>query len=177
MRNFFNVVLIGPMGAGKTSMGKALARELDWEFHDSDQVIEKKAGVNLLWIYDLEGEPGFQKREKQVISELVQKKGIILATGGGTVALPENRKAISSTGLIVYLSATLDDQLVRTGYSKKRPLSPKKEERRIMLEDLHKRYVPIYEELADIVYPTDDKPSKAAVRNLIKLIRKYDISF
>lgn len=176
MQNFSNIVLIGPMGAGKTSIGKALAREIGWDFYDSDQVIEEYAGVEILWIYDLEGEAGFRKREKKVVFELMQKRHIVLATGGSTVAVEENRKAIKNGGLIIYLCTSLADQLIRTGYSKKRPLSPEVEERRSILKKLHDDYVPLYEQLADIVYNTDKKPTRIAVADLIKLIRKNSSS-
>lgn len=172
MRDLYNIVLIGPMGAGKTSIGKALAREIGWSFYDSDQVIEERAGVDLLWIYDLEGDEGFHRREQKVIIDLMQKRNIILATGGSTVAITESRKKISEHGLVVYLYTSLDDQLVRTGYSKKRPLSVELEERRNILKRLHEEYLPIYEELADIAYDTDHKPTKAAVADLIKLIKE-----
>jgi len=172
MQNFLNIVLIGPMGAGKTSMGKALAKEIGWEFYDSDQLIEERAGADLLWIYDLEGEEGFHRREKKVIEELMQKRNIVLATGGSSVAIPENRAAIIVNSMVVYLSISLDDQLVRTGYSKKRPLSPELEERRTILKKLHTKYVPLYEELADVVYNTNHRSTKGAVTELVKLIYK-----
>ena len=175
MRNPYNIVLIGPMGAGKTSMGKALSREIGWDFYDSDQVIEERAGVDLLWIYDLEGEEGFRGREQTVIADLMQKRNIVLATGGSTVAVAANRAAISTHGIIVYLYTSLDDQLVRTGYSKKRPLSSELEERRSILKQLHEEYVPLYEDLADIVYNADNKATKNAVVELIKLIREKKV--
>ncbi|MBU0744717.1 MAG: shikimate kinase AroK [Gammaproteobacteria bacterium] len=176
MRNFINIVLIGPMGAGKTSMGKALARKIGWTFYDSDQVVEEIAGVDLLWIYDLEGEEGFHRREQKVISDLMQKRNIVLATGGSTVAVPENRDALVEGGLIIYLSTSLDDQLIRTGYSKKRPLSPELEERRGILKRLHEQYVPLYEDLSDISYNTDNKPTRVAVSDLVNLIREKNTS-
>ncbi len=171
MRSKYNIVLIGPMGAGKTSIGKALSREIGWEFYDSDQVIEERAGVEVLWIYDLEGEAGFHRREQKVIAELTQKCNIILATGGSTVAIAENRQAISRHGIVIYLYTSLDDQLVRTGYSKKRPLSAEVEQRRNILKQLHDEYMPLYEELADIVYNTDHKSTQVAVADLVKLIK------
>ena len=87
MHKFLNIVLVGPMGAGKSSIGRAFDKEIGWNFYDSDQIIEERAVVDLLWIYDLEGEEGFRVREKKVIAELIQEKNIVLATGGSTVAI------------------------------------------------------------------------------------------
>lgn len=175
VKSFLNIVLVGPMGAGKTSTGKALAREIGWEFYDSDQVVEKRAGVDLLWIYDLEGEAGFQKREHAVISELAKMPNIVLATGGGTLATCENRKILSSNSLIVYLSTSLEEQLIRTGYNNKRPLSSKVEERRVALSTLQEKHVPYYEGLADIVYTSDSKTTKGSVTKLVELIAEKNI--
>lgn len=172
MRDFHNIVLIGPMGAGKTSIGKALALKIGWDFYDSDHVIEEYAGVDLLWIYDLEGEEGFHKREQRVIKELMQKRNIVLATGGSTVAISKNREVILSGGLIIYLATSLNDQVIRTGFSKKRPLSPELDKRRAILKQLREKYVPLYEELADIIYNTDNKSTKTAVADLVKLIKE-----
>lgn len=172
MKNSLNIVLIGPMGAGKTSVGKGLAKEIGWDFYDSDHVVADRAGVNLLWIYDLEGEEGFHKREQKVIAELMQKSNIVLATGGSTVKTAENRVIIAAQGLVVYLSTSLDDQLIRTGYSKNRPLSPELEIRRFALKKLHAEYVPIYEELADIIYDTDHKSTRLVVADLIQLVHQ-----
>lgn len=177
MNNHCNIVLIGPMGAGKTSIGKALARTIDWEFYDSDQVIEERSGVELLWIYDLEGEVGFQHREQKVISELTKKNHIVLATGGSTVNILENRKAIKRNSLVIYLSASINDQLIRTGYGKgKRPLSSAIEERKIVLQNLHTKYTHFYEELADITYITDGKITNKILNDLINLINEENPS-
>lgn len=174
MKNPINIVLVGPMGAGKTSIGKALAKTINWSFSDSDQVIEERAGVDLLWIYDLEGEEGFRKREQKIIAELVQEQDIVLATGGSTVAVAENRAVIAQNSFVIYLRTSLDDQLVRTGYSKKRPLSAELEERRGILKQLRQEYEPLYEELSDIIYDTDNKSARAVVVDLIKLMQKQD---
>ena len=160
------------MGVGKTSIGKAFAKEISWAFYDSDQIIEERSGADLLWIYDLEGEEGFRRREQKIVSEFPQKRNIVLASGGGTVALVENRIAISTNSFVIYLRTSLDDQLVRTGYSKKRPLSPEVEERRCILKQLRQEHEPLYEELADIIYDTDNKPTRTAVTDLIKLTQK-----
>lgn len=177
MANLYNIVLVGPMGAGKTSIGKSLAKAVGWSFYDSDQLVEERAGVDLLWIYDLEGEDGFHKREQKIIAELVQEPNIILATGGSTVAVPENCAAIATNSFVIYLRTSLDDQLVRTSYGKKRPLSTITEERRNILQQLRKKYEPLYEDLADVIYDTNHKPTPIATADLIKLIQKSGKSF
>jgi shikimate kinase len=177
MTNQYNIVLIGPMGAGKTSIGKALARTMGWEFFDSDQEIEDRAGVDLLWIYDLEGESGFHKREQKVIADLMQKKNIILATGGSTVVVPENRQAICRSGIVIYLSTSLDDQFIRTGLSKKRPLAREASARRDTLKRFRDECVPLYEDLADIIYSTGNQSAQNAVSDLIKLIKEQKPGF
>lgn len=167
-----NVFLVGPMGAGKTSIGRALARELYLNFYDSDQVIEERAGASLLWIHDLEGEAGFMQREIKVIAELTALQGIILATGGGTVASPENRVALAKSGVVVYLKTNLNEQLRRVRYCKKRPLAPVLEERREKLMNLSATYGPLYEELADIIYDTYNKSTRFIISELKELILK-----
>ena len=170
MRNFSNIVLIGPMGAGKTSIGRALAKEIGWEFYDSDQVIEEGSGVDLLWIYDVEGCEGFARREQKVICELMQKTNIVLATGGGTVANCTNCELIIEKGFVIYLTTSLVDQLVRTGYSKKRPLSNESSKRLEALKYWQAECSPVYEKLADVTYNTDSKTLKAAVADLVLLV-------
>ena len=171
MRKCHNIVLIGPVGAGKTSLGKLLADEINWDFYDSDNVLEERSGVNLLWIYDLEGHEGLRKREEFIIGELVQQSRIVLSTGGESVASLKNRNIIRKYGLVVYLAISLDDQLLRTGYGKKRPLSMEDSERLSTLVKLQKEYLPIYKELADISYSTTNKHPKVVVADLIELIK------
>jgi shikimate kinase len=177
MSNLYNIVLIGPMGVGKTSIGKAFAKMVGWDFYDSDQVIEERAGADILWIYDLEGEVGFRQREQKIIAELVQKPNIVLATGGSTVAIAENCTAIAGNSFVIYLYTSLDDQLARTGYGKKRPLSTETEERCSILKQLRQKYEPLYEELANISYNTDHKSTNVAATELIKLLQKAGKSF
>lgn len=165
------IVLIGPMGAGKSSIGRALASSIGWDFYDSDQLIEERAGVDLLWVYDVEGEAGLNKREGQVLTELMQQSRIVISTGGSTIADANNRKLIKS-GLVIYLSVSLNEQLNRTSYSKKRPLATEDSVRLAMLKKMQEQYLPLYEELADLTYATDNRPTKNTVLDLISLIRK-----
>ena len=105
-----NIFLIGPMGAGKSTIGRALAKEVKLEFFDSDEVIEERAGADIAWIFDVEGEEGFRRREQKVIDELTQRTNIVLATGGGVVMTPENRNALAGSGTVIYLKTSLQHQ-------------------------------------------------------------------
>ena len=117
-----NIILIGMMGAGKTTIGRALASHLDKEFVDSDHEIQKRTGVKIPVIFEIEGEAGFRKRESEVLAELTERKNIILATGGGAVLNPENREILRRSGIVVYLRASVGDLYRRTQHDKNRPL-------------------------------------------------------
>ena len=167
-----NIFLIGPMGAGKTSIGRHLAQTLNLVFYDSDEVIEARTGADIPWILDIEGEEGFRKREENVIAELTKLRNIVLATGGGVVASPENRQALAENGTIIYLKASIDGQIERTGRSKKRPLSSEKSLRVEKLQNLWSEYAPLYESLADFTCYTENSSLMSIVLNIIKRIRK-----
>lgn len=164
-----NIFLIGPMGAGKSTIGRTLAKELKLEFYDSDEVIEKRAGTDISWIFDVEGEDGFRKREQKVIEELTQKTNIVLATGGGVIMTPENRNALAGRGIVIYLKTSLQQQFERTKRDTKRPLlqTPDLEGR---LELLRSEREPFYEELADICFETDKLTVKAVANNIIRYL-------
>ena len=117
-----NLTLVGPMGAGKSTIGRLLARELGLAFKDSDRVIEERTGASIPLIFELEGERGFRDREQQVIAELMQCRGLVLATGGGAILRPENRSTLVSGSLVVYLHTSVEHQLERTARDRTRPL-------------------------------------------------------
>nr|AAX77742.1 unknown protein [synthetic construct] len=164
-----NIFLIGPVGAGKSTIGKQLAKQLKLEFIDSDDVIEKKCGVDINWIFDLEGEEGFRKREREVIAEiLAEKQNIVLATGGGAILDPETRSLLSSRGKVVYLEATIEQQLERTSKDTKRPLL-RVDDKRPVLEQLMAEREPLYRSIADVVVETNG----ATVKNIVNKISTF----
>jgi shikimate kinase len=157
------------MGAGKSTIGRALAKELKLEFFDSDEVIEQRSGADIAWIFDIEGEEGFRQREIKVIDELTQKNNIVLATGGGVIISPENRTVLAARGTVIYLKTSLEQQYERTKRDTRRPLlqTDNLTER---LEELRVERQPHYEELADISFETDKLTVKAVANNIIKYL-------
>ncbi len=165
-----NIFLIGPMGAGKSTIGRTLAKELKLEFYDSDEVIEERTGADISWIYDVEGEEGYRRREQKVIEELTQKTNIVLATGGGVIMTPENRNALAGRGTVIYLKTSLQQQFERTKRdSTKRPML-QKHDLEDRLERLRLECEPFYEELSDVSFDTDKLTVKAVANNIIKYI-------
>ena len=164
-----NIFLVGPMGAGKSTFGRHLADELHLEFYDSDQEIERRTGADITWIFDLEGEEGFRKREENVINDLTDKQGIVLATGGGSIMTKAVRNRLSARGIVVYLQTTIDKQVARTQRDKRRPLLQKDDPEQV-LRDLAEKRNPLYEEVADYVVDTDDQSARAVANQIISKI-------
>ena len=162
-----NIFLVGPMGAGKSTIGRHLAQMLHLEFHDSDQEIESRTGADIAWVFDVEGEEGFRRREAQVISDLTEKQGIVLATGGGSVQSKDIRNYLSARGIVVYLETTIDKQVARTQRDKRRPLLQVDNPREV-LEELVELRNPLYEEIADIVVKTDEQSAKVVANQIIE---------
>lgn len=167
MNSSGNVFLVGPMGAGKSTIGRRLAQALGCEFLDSDREIEQRTGTSISTIFELEGETGFRLREKAVIDELTQRQGIVLATGGGAVLDPDNRRCLSERGLVVYLKTSVDEQLRRTCRDHSRPLL-QTSDRRSRLEALLAVRDPLYREVAEFVLNTDDRQAKQMVRCILR---------
>ena len=157
------------MGAGKSTIGRALAKELKLEFFDTDEVIEERTGATVAWIFDVEGEEGVRVREQKVIEELTQKNNIVLATGGGVVMTPENRNALAGRGTVIYLKTSLQQQFERTKRDTKRPLlqTPNLE---VRLEALRDEREPFYDELSDVSFETDKLTVKAVANKIIKYL-------
>jgi shikimate kinase len=161
-----NVFLVGPMGAGKTTIGRLLADELHLDFLDADREIEERSGVDIPWIFDKEGEEGFRRREAEVIDDLTMRTGVLLSTGGGAVLDVHNRQYLMSRGTVVYLYATVEEQVRRTAKDRKRPLlqtdSPQKVLRNLM--DIRD---PLYREAAHIIVETDGRAPRTVVQEII----------
>lgn len=165
-----NIFLVGPMGAGKSTIGRHLAEQLHLEFFDSDQEIEKRTGADIAWVFDVEGEAGFRVREEKVIDDLTEKQGIVLATGGGSVASKEVRNRLSARGIVVYLETPIEKQVARTQRDKRRPLLQTDEDSRTVLERLAQERNALYEDVADFTVKTDEQSAKVVASQIIRKI-------
>ncbi len=158
------------MGAGKSTIGRLLSQELKLEFVDSDREIEKRAGADIPWIFDVEGESGFRDREEGVIEALSLRKDIVLSTGGGAILRPENRVMLQANGTVVYLETSVEQQLDRTSRDKNRPLL-QTENPQAVLEELMSIRHPLYLDTADIVVVTDKRHPKTVVTEIIRQLK------
>ena len=162
-----NVFLIGPMGAGKTTVGSLLAKAMGREFFDSDAVLQERTGVTVSEIFEREGEQGFRRREREVIAELVQRKSIVLATGGGAVLDADNRRLLASRGTVIYLRVPLDAQLQHLRADRSRPLLQNGDPEEI-LKRLSREREPLYRELCDYQINMDDLTVRAASERIVE---------
>lgn len=176
MKKTTNIFLVGPMGAGKTTIGKLLSERLRLVFVDADKYIEDVTGADIPWIFDVEGEAGFRERETRAIDELSQADGVLLATGGGAVTREENRTLLSSRGVVVYLYATVDQQFERTSRDRNRPLLQNDNPRQV-LENLFVVRDPLYREVADIIVTTDNRPPHIVARDIGDQVSDYIKNF
>jgi shikimate kinase len=161
-----NVFLVGLMGAGKTTVGRIIARRLKLRFYDSDHEIERRCGVKIPLIFEIEGEPGFRAREQQAIAELTALQGIVLATGGGAVLDEENRRRLSAGGTVVYLQARPEDLFERVRQDRNRPLLAGTDAL-ARLRELHVQRDPLYRAVADLVIETGTQSVQALARELV----------
>ena len=171
MKKTANIFLVGPMGAGKTTIGRQLAAALGKEFVDSDHEIEARTGASIPWIFDVEGEEGFRRREAVVIDELTRRQNIVLATGGGAVLDETNRRHLRNRGTVIYLAADVDHLLQRTRHDRNRPLL-QTDDPRARLEELMRIRDPLYREVADIVLQTDQSSVRHAVERINRALKK-----
>jgi shikimate kinase len=155
------------MGAGKTTIGKSLAQHLKLSFADTDTEIEARTGADIPWIFDVEGEEGFREREQQVVGEMTEWDDIVLATGGGVILRPENRRALAGRGFVVYLYATVEEQVRRTRRDRRRPLLQKGDPEDI-LRSLMAERDPLYREIADHIIETDTCSPRTVAQRLVR---------
>ena len=164
-----NIFLIGPMGSGKTTIGRQLAKVFGLEFYDCDHELERLTGASVNLIFDLEGEAGFRLRESQLLKQLTAKTGVLIATGGGTICNEENRRMLRSQGLVVYLQTSIENQLKRLSRDKSRPLL-QAEDREQRLLKLARVRNPLYDATADLVFSTRNSSVYATAKALSSAI-------
>lgn len=161
------------MGAGKTTIGRHLAHTLDRQFLDLDHEMEARCGVRVALIFDIEGEAGFRRRETALLDECSQYRGMVLATGGGAVLAPENRRILKERGMVVYLRADIDELFRRVARDRTRPML-KASDPRQRIADLLVQREPLYEEVADVTLDTGAMPVAQVVRNLLPYIKEFE---
>ena len=167
-----NIVLVGPMGSGKTSVGRRLACVLKRDFFDSDFEIVARTGVAIDHIFDVEGEKGFRNRETSMLTDLCEISNIVIATGGGIVIKPENRELLKHNSFVVYLSSSVEQLVNRTARSKSRPLLERSTNREQTIKDILEARESFYQEVADIVIDTTGKKLYAIINEITKSISK-----
>ena len=167
-----NIVLVGPMGSGKTSVGRRLACVLKRDFFDSDFEIVARTGVAIDHIFDVEGEEGFRNRETSMLTDLCEISNIVIATGGGIVIKPENRELLKHNSFVVYLSSSVEQLVNRTARSKSRPLLERSTNREQTIKDILEARESFYQEVADIVIDTTGKKLYAIINEITKSIPK-----
>ncbi|HKE94589.1 MAG TPA: shikimate kinase AroK [Povalibacter sp.] len=170
MSEIQNIYLIGPMGSGKTAVGRQLARLLHMGFHDSDVEIERRTGVDIPYIFEKEGEAGFREREREVIDLLTQLSNVVIATGGGAILLPENRDRLAQRGHVVYLKTGIEQQLERTRHGRQRPLLYT-DDPETRLRDLMTQRAPLYESIAKITVATDGRAVRTVADEIVQLLK------
>jgi len=166
-----NIFLIGPMGSGKTAVGRHLARLFHYAFHDSDADIEANTGVDIAFIFEKEGEAGFRIRERESIDRLTQLTSIVLATGGGAVIDPANRSALAERGAVVYLATSVNQQIERTRHGRHRPLLQDTDPEQ-RLEELMARRAALYAEIADLTITTDGRRVQLVAEEIQRELRR-----
>lgn len=170
-----NIFLVGMPGAGKTTIGRMLAKRLNMKFADSDKELMARTGVSIATIFEIEGETGFRVRESVTLAELVQRDGLVLATGGGTVLAPENRRLLKENGTVIYLRATLEDLWQRTRRDVNRPLL-RTEDPRATLETLLKTRDPLYREVAHLIADTGTQSVARLTTDILARLNQHQVA-
>lgn len=171
MNSLSNIFLIGGMGAGKTTIGRKLASLLNYQFYDSDKEIERLTGVNIAWIFEIEGEAGFRKREEEVIKKLSMQPKTILATGGGAILSSNTRAHLKKHGTVIYLKTTVEHQLQRLSRDKQRPLLQVPNRQDLLTELMIAREA-LYCDTAHFIVETDMKPLHNVVQHILKKLQQ-----
>lgn len=162
-----NIFLIGPMGAGKTTIGRRIAEMKGMQFADSDQEVEQKTGVDISFIFDMEGEAGFRNRERDMIERLSEQSNTVIATGGGAVTDADTRDLLSARGVVVYLQTSIEQQLTRTRKADNRPMLDGVDDVEKTLRDIAEYREPLYNEIADIVVASGQQAAKHMAREVV----------
>ncbi len=170
MRRPGNIFLVGPMGAGKTSVGRRVAKTLHMKFRDADREIEQHTGAKIALIFDIEGESGFRQREKAMLEELTREKNLVMATGGGAVLDPDNRRQLAQRGCVFYLHASVDQLFERTKRDRNRPLLQTEDPRKRLTELMRERD-PLYREVADFIVDTDGRTVRSVAEEIVEQVR------
>jgi shikimate kinase len=170
-----NVFLIGPMGSGKSAVGRHLARLLRFSFHDSDADIEARTGVDIAFIFEKEGEAGFRQRERESIERLTALDGVVVATGGGAVILAENRRVLADRGTVVYLETSIAQQMERTRHGRHRPLLNDTDPKLKLGELMHQRAA-LYAEIADLTVSTDGRRVQLVAEEIYRELERAQSS-
>jgi len=165
-----NIFIVGPMGSGKSTVGKIISDELFLSFLDTDEEIETRTGASIDWIFDLEGEEGFRKRESSILQDMAKRNSIVLSTGGGIILSEDNRELLSSRGTVFYLATPISVQLERTAKDKDRPLLKNGDPEKILTK-LQNDRESLYEAVADHVVNTENKSSQEVASEIIKLVK------
>ncbi|MGI4816472.1 MAG: shikimate kinase AroK [Janthinobacterium lividum] len=169
-----NIFLIGPMGAGKSTVGRYLSQVLNMSFYDSDSEIEKRTGADIDWVFEVEGESEFRIREEKIINELTDKTGIILSTGGGSILSLKSRDLLQSRGVVIYLRTSVKEQLLRTKMDKKRPLlSSNSNENKKILRSLLVIRDPIYKKMSDFIIDTVNNDIPCIASNIMQFFHSF----
>ncbi|MBN2886533.1 MAG: shikimate kinase AroK [Chromatiaceae bacterium] len=166
-----NIFIVGPMGAGKSTVGRQLAEALSYTFRDSDQEIQRRTGVDIPTIFEFEGEEGFRARERQVIIDLVAEERIVLATGGGVVINAENRQDLAARGVVIYLHCSPEQQHARTARDRNRPLLDT-DEPLDRLRELMETRDPLYRQVADLVVSTEKRGTSSVVKEILRRLEE-----
>jgi shikimate kinase len=172
MHSSRNIFLIGPMGSGKTAVGRYLSRLLDLTFHDSDTEIERRTGVDIPFIFEKEGEAGFRQREREAIEALTAMDHIVLATGGGAILLPENRRQLAARGCVIYLETSVAQQVERVKQGRTRPLLSNVDTTSRLTQLLAER-APLYGEIADVVVSTDGRKVRSVAEDILRQLGSW----